>query len=75
MAAQKEITQLLMVYTKVEGRPSTPILSFCVKHYWDRGLLKSVLCPFQMFLTVAKTHPDTTKPYRAASGRADGIQT
>jgi len=28
-----------------------------------------MLCPFQMFLTLAKTHPDATKPYRAALGQ------
>lgn len=35
----------------------------------DLSLLMSMLCPFQMFLTLAKTHLDATKPHWAASGQ------
>lgn len=35
----------------------------------DLSLLMSILCPFQMFLTLAQIHLDATKPYRAASGQ------
>lgn len=41
----------------------------------DLSQLMSVFCPFQMFLTLAQTHLDAARPYRAALRKAGVAQT